>query len=361
MYIDLNGTTAPTYMEVRFIDSSANEAKATIEVESSSQVLETGYHSFEMATGGLALDGGMDLTDIVTMRINILGAKNGLKIYIDSLQIVENDSTPRFILTFDNGYDEHFDVVRPLLNARDMKAHFYVNKSTIDTAGYMTTAQLLTLQSEGHMVGNHSATHANWETGPLMFYEMVDEMLEGRRWLKSIGINEGRFFYAHPGGSAVTVPADGSANVAFWKFLQEYNYHVRLTAGIGDGPRGGLVENVNIQFGLPNRSGYRSMSPASSVAIFDTGSPASGEVSGQTFIDRVVDNNGLGVVFWHEIGSGGDIETDEFTEFLNYLNTEGVEVTTFDKLMEWAPQFEKIKNRYRSRYGSSNSYKKESN
>lgn len=63
-------------------------------------------------------------------------------------------------ITFDDGYATHYNVVRPLFNARNQKATFFVTSEHVDnTPTYMTEAQMIALADDGHEIGAHAFTH----------------------------------------------------------------------------------------------------------------------------------------------------------------------------------------------------------
>jgi len=295
-----------------------------------------GYHSIEFSCGGMKDQNGIDFTDITRIQVVIFGGVVGTEFFWDSIQFIQNYSRPRVVLTFDNGLQSHYDVVRPLLNARGMKGVFYVVKDFTDTAGYMTTAELLQLQSEGHLIGNHSATHRNWVLDPKpIYYEMVEEMFENRRWMKSIGIKEGRFYYCHPTGSPCFDFADPYDRFEALRFLCQYHYHVRMTEYISyvDGVVA-HIEGSHRNYTFPNIGGFRTLSFSVQVTTFD-GTPAYGYLNGKDLIGKAVAHNDLVSLYWHDIGAGGDISTVQFTALLDYIQSQGLEVVTWADLMPW--------------------------
>jgi peptidoglycan/xylan/chitin deacetylase (PgdA/CDA1 family) len=62
-------------------------------------------------------------------------------------------------LTFDDTLSNQFQVA-DLTEARGMRAVFYINSTRIGTAGYLTAAQVMDLQTRGHEIGGHTLTHA---------------------------------------------------------------------------------------------------------------------------------------------------------------------------------------------------------
>lgn len=76
----------------------------------------------------------------------------------------ETLAAPVLCITFDNGVTSQFTVGYPLLTAQGVPATFFVTSNLIGTAGYMTWANLLTLQAAGHDIQCHTHTHTNLTT-----------------------------------------------------------------------------------------------------------------------------------------------------------------------------------------------------
>jgi peptidoglycan/xylan/chitin deacetylase (PgdA/CDA1 family) len=64
-------------------------------------------------------------------------------------------------LSFDDGYLSQYDVARPILNAAGIKGTFFIVSSYLDGSDpfYMTQAQMLQMNQDGHEIGAHTKTH----------------------------------------------------------------------------------------------------------------------------------------------------------------------------------------------------------
>lgn len=69
------------------------------------------------------------------------------------------ETTRRILLTFDDGGRSAGDTIAPMLTARGWRGHFFVTTDRIDTAGFLTRAEIAALHSAGHVVGSHSHSH----------------------------------------------------------------------------------------------------------------------------------------------------------------------------------------------------------
>ena len=63
------------------------------------------------------------------------------------------------ILTFDDGYENNYLYMLPILEAHDMKAVVYVITNEIGKPGYLTIEELIDMQNRGVEIGSHTANH----------------------------------------------------------------------------------------------------------------------------------------------------------------------------------------------------------
>jgi len=64
-----------------------------------------------------------------------------------------------FVLTFDDGTDDHFKTVCPILDRYEAKVIFYVPTAKLGSPGYMSRDQVAQVHAKGHVVGMHGHTH----------------------------------------------------------------------------------------------------------------------------------------------------------------------------------------------------------
>ena len=70
------------------------------------------------------------------------------------------------ILSFDDGYEDNYRVILPMLEERGMKAVFYVVTNDIGLPGYMTWDNLFDMERRGMEIGSHTANHIPLTTLP---------------------------------------------------------------------------------------------------------------------------------------------------------------------------------------------------
>src|SRR3954470_3773109 len=66
---------------------------------------------------------------------------------------------PAYVLTFDDGTQDHFENVLPLLERQHRHAIFFVPTSKVGRDGYLSTDTLRELSRRGHMIGLHGHEH----------------------------------------------------------------------------------------------------------------------------------------------------------------------------------------------------------
>ncbi|MBI4355955.1 MAG: polysaccharide deacetylase family protein [Candidatus Omnitrophica bacterium] len=86
------------------------------------------------------------------------------------------------VLTFDDGYASHFEVVVPLLLRYRLTGTFFVPVARIGQPGYMTWDQLRRLVFLGMEIGSHGVTHR--PLTQLSRAELAEELGESKRRLE---------------------------------------------------------------------------------------------------------------------------------------------------------------------------------
>ena len=86
-------------------------------------------------------------------------------------------------LTFDDGYDSHYESALPLLEAYGFHATFYITSSLLGEPGYLTPAQLIDLFERGHEIASHGVTHRDLRG--LSLHQVAEELLGSQRTLEA--------------------------------------------------------------------------------------------------------------------------------------------------------------------------------
>jgi peptidoglycan/xylan/chitin deacetylase (PgdA/CDA1 family) len=108
------------------------------------------------------------------------------------------------LLTFDDGYVDHHDVVMPLLRAYGMTGTFAVTANLIDRPGYMTKAMVRALADSGMDVESHAVDH--YSINRLGYTEQLYQLCTSRRILSEWTGTDVRHFI-FPSGDWLPLPS----------------------------------------------------------------------------------------------------------------------------------------------------------
>ena len=111
------------------------------------------------------------------------------------------------VLTFDDGYDDFYDVTFPLLKEYNVKAVVYIIGSEIDKTGYLKSWQIKELDDSGLVeIGNHTTsvhdygwTHNDYINDELKTKEMVEDIKDCSSRIYNI-LGHGTESFAYPSG-----------------------------------------------------------------------------------------------------------------------------------------------------------------
>jgi peptidoglycan/xylan/chitin deacetylase (PgdA/CDA1 family) len=109
------------------------------------------------------------------------------------------------ILNFDDGWKNHYQYVKPILDRYNIKATFYIVCNYVDgdnnnpEGKRMNWNQILDLQKDGMEIGSHTMNHINLEGLPNK--EIDYEIGQSKQCLKSHGINASTFAYPFSSGT----------------------------------------------------------------------------------------------------------------------------------------------------------------
>ena len=102
------------------------------------------------------------------------------------------------IITFDDGYEDNYTTMLPVLEARGMKATLFMVTNDIGQPGYLTWDQLRDMQERGIEIGSHTANHQPLPT--LDDAQANDEIKLSKLLLEWNGIHT-VFGFSYPNGA----------------------------------------------------------------------------------------------------------------------------------------------------------------
>jgi len=214
-------------------------------------------------------------------------------------------------IQFDDGLQTQYTNAFPLLQARGIKATFYVNTATINTASFMTTTQLLTLQNNGHEIDSHGNHHS--EIPSLPEAQIRQELQISQQTLRSWGLTANNFAYPD---AARTVYTDSIVHdyyrTARWGYVGPFTIQLPISL-----------------FLLPAQQG-------------DFGN-SNDLPTIKALVDSAYNSNSWVIIVFHSVlplggTSKNTISSSDFTNFLDYIQTKGVATITIDQALNIATQ-----------------------
>jgi len=148
------------------------------------------------------------------------------------------------ILSFDDGYEDNYTNMLPILEAHGMKAVVYVITNEVGKPGYLNLNQIREMQERGIEIGSHTANHR--PLSGLSHDEMTYEVRMSKRFIEWSGLNT-IFSLSYP---------NGAYSDELVEILKKENYLTAVTgdAGLNDFDTNPyLMQRVNIpkpRFGI---------------------------------------------------------------------------------------------------------------
>lgn len=121
-------------------------------------------------------------------------------------------------LTFDDGVQDQYHNARPALASHGMQGTFFINSARVGAPGYMTQAQLASLEAAGNEIGGHTITHADLPALPAA--EQRRQICGDRAALLNMGFTVKNFAYPY-----------GNADGAVEQAVRDCGYNSARTVG----------------------------------------------------------------------------------------------------------------------------------
>jgi peptidoglycan/xylan/chitin deacetylase (PgdA/CDA1 family) len=213
-------------------------------------------------------------------------------------------------ITFDDGFQSQFDYAFPLLQTRGIKATFYVITAFINTPTFMTTAELQTLQSNGHEIGSHGDHH--YDLPSVTEWQMRQELQVSQKTLRSWGLSGNNFAYPDAARTAYTD-----------SIVHEY-YRSARSGHVGPF----TIQLPTSLFVLPAQQGdYGNSNDLPNI---------------KALVDDAYNSDGwVDIVFHNVVPLGGasqnTISSTSFASFLDYIQTKGMAIITVAQGLNYAP------------------------
>lgn len=125
------------------------------------------------------------------------------------------------ILTFDDGYENVYTKMLPILEAHKMKAVVYVITNELGKPGYLTLEQVKDMQKRGIEIGSHTADHLALDVEGVEM--QLHQVRDSRIFLNWSGL-EPIYTFSYP---------NGAYNSDIIKILKQENYLSAVTGDVG--------------------------------------------------------------------------------------------------------------------------------
>ena len=211
-------------------------------------------------------------------------------------------------VAFDDCRQSQYDYAFPLMQARGIKATFYVVTDAIsdfsNSSAFMSIAELQTLQDYGCEIASHSKTHASFTD--ISDSQIREECNVSKQVLQSYGFSADNFAYPY-----------GSRNNHTDSIVAEYYRSARSAYAPAY-----IMQLPTSQFLLPGGPG-------------ETGDPSVLSYL-ESGVDEVDSSNGWAIVFFHNIIPDANntpytISSQDFESFLDYIIYKGVPTITVNQ------------------------------
>lgn len=245
-----------------------------------------------------------------TFRIAIV-AKSGMSVEVslDAL-IVDTVSKPKCVITFDGGWIGQYTKAFPIMENLGIKGSSFVTPTQVGLNGnFMDTAQLISLQNAGWVIGNHSQNHLNYAN--LSIDEIRADIADCITWLKDNGLDKYLQYFVFPYGGYEVYKPEVKA------LLQELGIVSARGTMFYNEPNPVLDPLFVRGYGISNISTLASVQP---------------------IIDNCVESGSTFFPYIHNVADSStntdDVLTSAFTDIVTYL-AENMDCITYD---EWYRQ-----------------------
>jgi peptidoglycan/xylan/chitin deacetylase (PgdA/CDA1 family) len=193
------------------------------------------------------------------------------------------------VLCFDDDWSSHYDMAYRILKAHNIRASEALIHPWINTAGFMTWAQVQELDRAGWSILNHGDSHVNLAgqdlaTQTARIQGAIDAMAAN-------GLSRCSHYIAYYAGSYDNVTLTACANLG-----------MLLGRGVGS------QDVVNL---LP----HQDIMQINSNTISDADTVAQAEA----YLDNAITDKGVAVYHFHNLGAAGEWTEAQFQQFVDYI------------------------------------------
>jgi peptidoglycan/xylan/chitin deacetylase (PgdA/CDA1 family) len=241
---------------------------------------------------------------VIRVRIQV---NPGDEFYFDSLY-THVTPLPVIMIGFDDANASDYRIAYPILKRLKIPATSYIPTTLVNTPGHMNVPQLLELQANGWIIGNHTAHHVLLRD--LSETDQQSEIATALRTLESWGIT---------GGKHLAYPV-GKYNPATLTIMERLGML-----------SGRSVSNARDVFPQINKFILRDTQDISGFSLAEV----------KSMVDQTLTNRGILMLLFHNLAEGDSLEGTEwnrakFGELMNYIAQKQVMTLTIDQFVRLA-------------------------
>ena len=218
-------------------------------------------------------------------------------------------------IAFDDGTQSVYDNAFPLMQSRGITGTFYIITDKIRDfsldSSYMNIAEIQALQANGNEIGSHSKTHQDFTTLPTN--QIIDECRISKQVLQYYGLSANNFAYPYGVGITNTINS----------IVSQYYRSARVAyVSPGSNP---IPTNQFQLIGYPGETG-------DTTALTRL----------KNFVNTIYSSNVWAVIYFHNVVPNAvstpyTISTSDFSQFLDYVISKGVQTLTVNQALNLAP------------------------
>ena len=133
----------------------------------------------------------------LTRQLDTLTTAGILGVAAANLLEQPKTASPRYVLSFDDGTLDHYEIVFPLMQERGLRAVFFVPTDKLNRPGHLTNAHVQEMACAGQTIGLHSHEHKRLDL--LDDDEMRAQIGRSKRTLRDL-TGADSWIFAPPGG-----------------------------------------------------------------------------------------------------------------------------------------------------------------
>lgn len=241
---------------------------------------------------------------------------NGFGTVKNCIKPIYHADQPHFAIIDDDGKDEVYSILMPLLNNRGIKFSTSLIPTRLNEPGYLTVEEVQKIVEAGNKVMCHSKSHKNLKNEATTYNQRYDEIVGGKKMLADLGFEVDTMVYPNGSYDDEVLGITKSA----------YKYGVSTSGETTWGQQRYNEDPIN-QYVIEriNIGSYYSGQTAEE--------KAQALEDAKKNIDVCIEKNYLCVIMTH-IADAGEDGIAQIVELIDYIEQKGYKIDDFDTAVE---------------------------